>query len=329
MFTKQALSMSCCSWTHGKVEALTLISKGTCFFLQKHTPARESVSDNFCVSALTFIRSLPLSSQVPLARALCSCHWVGTTLLLWLLPAVGTKSISVGRLIMPTTEKASKSATSVSTQQRLHASARNVVISSAKDRHEIAAEGQRPSVVAEGAKAWEGTKCWPCSEASVGIGEAWESEFISSKKNLTALAGLPPSLLQFRTKNTITTDNLALDAWNHPMQFTGKIPVLQNHCISGMMRPFWDVWRLPSQNIKTCVRSFLVPETRLTCHCATAFAANCLKHIMSRSGILPQLLEEQDQGVLVARSAQNHCQILNACWEFLKMNYYFLEFSKL
>lgn len=127
----------------------------------------------------------------------------------------------------------------------------------------------------------------------------------------------------------ITTDNLALDAWNHPMQFTGKIPVLQNRCISGMMRPFWDVWRLPSQNIKTCVRSFLVPETRLTCHCATAFAANCLKHIMSRSGILPQLSEEQDQGVLVARSAQNHCQILNACWEFLKMNYYFLEFSKL
>lgn len=104
---------------------------------------------------------------------------------------------------MPTTEKASKSATSVSTQQRLHASARNVVISSAKDLHEIAAEGQRPSVVAEGAKAWEGTKCWPCSEASVGIGEAWESEFISSKKkNLTALAGLPPSPLQFRTKNT-------------------------------------------------------------------------------------------------------------------------------
>lgn len=74
MFTKQALSMSCRSWTHGKVEALTLISKGTCFFLQKHTLAREGVSDNFCVSALTFIRSLPLSSQVPLARALCSCH---------------------------------------------------------------------------------------------------------------------------------------------------------------------------------------------------------------------------------------------------------------
>ena len=65
----------------------------------------------------------------------------------------------------------------------------------------------------------------------------------------------------------ITIDNLALTAWNHPMQFPANIPVWQNYCVSGMMRPFWDVWRLTSQNIKTCVRSFLVHETQLTCHC--------------------------------------------------------------
>lgn len=113
---------------------------------------------------------------------------------------------------MPTTEKASKSATSVSTQQRLHASARNVVISSAKDRHEIAAEGQRPSVVAEGAKAWEGTKCWPCSEASVGIGEAWESEFISSKKKPHSSGWASSITVTIQNQKYITTDNLALDA---------------------------------------------------------------------------------------------------------------------
>lgn len=67
------------------------------------------------------------------------------------------------------------------------------------------------------------------------------------------------------------------------------------------------------KTLKRVLGQVFVPETRLTCHCATAFAANCLKHIMSRSGIVPQLSEEQDQGVLVARSAQNHCQILNAC----------------
>lgn len=125
---------------------------------------------------------------------------------------MGTKSISVGPLIMPTTEKASKSATSVSTQQTLYASARNVVISSAKDLPEIAAEGQRPSVVAEGAKAWEGTKCWPCSEASVGIGEAWESEFISSKKKPHSSGWASSITVTIQNQKYITTDNLALDA---------------------------------------------------------------------------------------------------------------------
>lgn len=72
---------------------------------------------------------------------------------------------------MPTTEKASKSATQVSTQQRLDASAKNAATSSAKDLHGIDVEGHRPSVLAEGAKAWEGAQSRAPSEP-VRLGKA-------------------------------------------------------------------------------------------------------------------------------------------------------------